>query len=170
MQKTILVIDQHEMDVSLDISDREGYYHRKAVRAVLSDGAGRVALMHARQRNYYKLPGGGVDEGESLVDALDRELMEEVGAKATVTEMLGEVVEFRDFVKMKQTSYAFSASLNGEPSAPSPTQSEVDEGFEVKWVDGLGEAIKLVESKVNHDDIEVVFMSKRDAAILRAAR
>ena len=169
MDNTILLLDQHEMDSSINTDDRENYYVRKAVRAVLSDDRGRIALMYARQRDYYKLPGGGVDEGEDLDTALSRELLEETGSKATVTEELGLVLEWRDFKKMKQISYAYKASLIGEPGVPDFTQSEIDEGFEVRWIDSLDEAIKLVEAKITHDNLEVVFMSKRDAAILRTA-
>ena len=170
MDKTILLLDQHEMDSSVNIDERDSYYVRKAVRAVLSDNFGHIALMYAKQRDYYKLPGGGVDEGEDLDIALSRELLEETGSKATVTEELGMVLEWRDFKKMKQISYAYKASLEGEPGEPDFTQSEIDEGFEVRWIDNLDEAIKLIESKVTHEDLEVVFMSKRDAAILRAAK
>jgi ADP-ribose pyrophosphatase YjhB (NUDIX family) len=126
--------------------------------------------MYAKQRDYYKLPGGGVDEGEDLEAALSRELLEETGSRATITEELGEVVEWRDFDQMNQVSFAYKAILVGEPDKPDFTQSEIDEGFEVRWVVNLDEAIKLVEATTAHDDMEVTFMSKRDAAILRASR
>ena len=170
MDKTILVLDQQDMDSSVDVSKRDSYYRRKAVRAVLSDQDGRIALMHAGQRDYYKLPGGGVDEGEDLTKALERELLEETGCKANVTAELGKVVEWRDVHKMHQISYAYSATVTGEVGSPEFTQSELDEGFKMIWADNVDEAIKLVESKTNHDDIAVVFMASRDAAILRSAK
>ena len=169
MNKTILVLDQQDIDPSADISKRDSYYRRKAVRAVLSDQDGRIALIHAGQRDYYKLPGGGVDEGEDLATALVRELLEETGSKAEVIAELGLVEEWRDVHQMHQISYAYRATVVGEIGTPSFMQSEIDEGFEMVWADSLDEAIKLVESKTNHDDIAVVFMAKRDAAILRAA-
>lgn len=170
MNNTILLLDQHEMDSSVKIDERDSYYVRKAVRAVLGDDFGRIALMYVRQGDYYKLPGGGVDEGENLDAALRRELLEETGSKATVTEVLGQVLEWRDFDKMKQISYAYKASLEGEPGEPDFTQGEIDKGFEVQWIDNLDEAIRLIESRVTHVDIGIVFMSKRDVAILRAAK
>lgn len=170
MNETILLLDQHEMDPSVNIDERHNYYVREAVRAVLSDQNGRIALMYAKQRDYYKLPGGGIDEGENLEAALARELLEETGSKATLTKELGKVLEWRDFKKMKQTSYAFEASVIGESGEPNFTQSEIDEGFELRWINSLDEAIRLVEANTTHADLEVVFMSKRDAAILKAAK
>lgn len=170
MSRTILILDEHEMTSSVDTNDRDSYYFRRAVRAVLSDRNGQIALMYAKQRDYYKLPGGGVDDGEDLKTALNRELLEETGCKATVTAEIGKVIEWRDFDKMNQVSYAYKVILVGEPDKPDFTQSEIDEGFEVHWATNLDEAIALVESTKAHAEIDLVFMSKRDAAILRASR
>lgn len=51
---------------------------RPSVRGIIvSDG--RVAMMHSLKYDYYKLPGGGIEEGESLEDTLVREVREESG-------------------------------------------------------------------------------------------
>ena len=40
---------------------------------------GLVAMVHSKMYNYYKFPGGGIDDGESMEQALIRETLEEAG-------------------------------------------------------------------------------------------
>lgn len=37
---------------------------REAVRAVVFDYEGNIALLHVAKKNYYKLPGGGIEGAE----------------------------------------------------------------------------------------------------------
>jgi 8-oxo-dGTP pyrophosphatase MutT (NUDIX family) len=61
---------------------------RSAVRVVLRDEDGRVLMFRAVQPSrtpdgWWELPGGGLDPGESYVDAAVREIREETGLEIT---------------------------------------------------------------------------------------
>ena len=51
---------------------------RPSVRGILTKD-GKIAMMHSCKYDYYKLPGGGVEPGESLEETLVREVQEESG-------------------------------------------------------------------------------------------
>jgi 8-oxo-dGTP pyrophosphatase MutT (NUDIX family) len=56
---------------------------RDAVRVVLADASGRVLLFHVETEDvpggWWELPGGGIDPGESCLEAAVREIREESG-------------------------------------------------------------------------------------------
>ena len=51
---------------------------RPSVRGIILRN-GKIAMMHSQKYNYYKLPGGGIEPGESLEETLIREVREESG-------------------------------------------------------------------------------------------
>ncbi|MBQ1504533.1 MAG: NUDIX domain-containing protein, partial [Oscillospiraceae bacterium] len=51
---------------------------RDSARAVIVRG-GKVAMVHSLKYDYYKFPGGGIEPGETLEDAVIRETREEAG-------------------------------------------------------------------------------------------
>ena len=53
-------------------------FTRDSARSIIIKN-GKVAMIHSLKYDYYKYPGGGIEQGESAVDALIRETAEEAG-------------------------------------------------------------------------------------------
>ncbi|WP_051507360.1 bifunctional GNAT family N-acetyltransferase/NUDIX hydrolase [Saccharibacillus sacchari] len=147
-------------------ADEHGFALRQAARAVLTDGAGRMALMHVAKDGYHKLPGGGIEPGEDVYSALRREMREESGAEIEVTGTIGMTAEYIAEYKLKQFSYAYSAELVGSPGESAFTEEEQAGGFAAMWVKP-DEALSLMEND-QPKSYSGHFIRCRDLAILRA--
>jgi len=70
-------------------SDQPYLKYRLNVAAILRDGAGRILIGERVDRSgAWQFPQGGVDEGESLADALTRELREEISVSPSAYKIL----------------------------------------------------------------------------------
>lgn len=167
--KTLLVITQQDIDPQSPQTDSTDYRKREAARAVLIDDLNQVYLLNVSRQGYHKLPGGGIDEGEEITQALKRELLEEVGCEAEVIAELGTIYETRDFEKLNQISYCFLARQIGKQGAAQLEESEIAEGMQEVKVKSIDEAIALLQSD-RPDNTEGRFIKKRDLAILNKAR
>jgi 8-oxo-dGTP pyrophosphatase MutT (NUDIX family) len=145
------------------------YRDRVAARAVVFDHNKKVALLHVTKNNYHKLPGGGVEEGESLEQGLRREILEEVGCQIKNIREVGIVEEYRNEFKLKQTSYCYIADVEGEIGAQKLEQGEIDEGHDLEWV-GLDEAIKLLEKEKEVRNYEGKYIRQRDEIVLKQVK
>ena len=66
---------------AIDLRDYEGCtrtFRRDSARGIILQ-SGKVAMIHSCRDGYYKFPGGGIEAGESLVEAMQREVREEAG-------------------------------------------------------------------------------------------
>lgn len=147
---------------------------REAARAVLLTDTGEVYLMNIRLNSYHKLPGGGIDKGESEEEALIRELLEEVGCSAEVIAKLGTVTEYRTtswrgLERMKQISYCYLARQVGKQIASSLEESEIAEQMIEVKAKSIQHAIDILGSD-KPDNIEGKFIQKRDLLFLQAAQ
>jgi ADP-ribose pyrophosphatase YjhB (NUDIX family) len=170
--KTILIQDQHEMGLTSAL-DSKVERERRAVRAIALNDKDQVALIEFTKLNSRKLPGGGVDEGEELSKALEREIREEIGY--TIQEVVGEVgivEETRYYSQMHQISYAYIIRV-GDFVGTEPTEKELSRGISTHWYDSIEEAIAGIEASTgideDGDEIGRIMMNARDIALLKEA-
>ncbi|MFA5163490.1 MAG: NUDIX domain-containing protein [Patescibacteria group bacterium] len=140
---------------------------REAARAILFNDSRFIPLLFVSKHGFHKLPGGGLEEGEEITDALAREIEEETGCQAEITGELGKIIEFRSRWKLKQTSYCYLGKITSQ-GKPNFTEKETLEGFKLVWLE-LDQAISQME-KERPDNYEGNFIQKRDLAFLKKAR
>ncbi|NKY48389.1 NUDIX hydrolase [Nocardia cerradoensis] len=105
-----------------------------AVSAVVQDSAGRILMIHRTDNDKYSIPGGGLEIGESVADAVVREVKEETGIDVEVTKLVGvfsnprHVIAFDDGEVRQEFSICFLAAPRGGQLRTSA------ESKEVKWV------------------------------------
>jgi 8-oxo-dGTP diphosphatase len=63
--------------------------------AVIVDAQQRVLISHRRDMDAWNLPGGGVESGETPVEAVIREVTEETGLEVTVDRLAGVYTNLR---------------------------------------------------------------------------
>lgn len=160
-QKIILINpeDASEQEVS-------SWRERHAARGVVTDSEGRVALLSVERDGYYKLPGGGINEGEEKVAAFKRECLEEIGCDVEVVLELGVVEEWRKIYELRQFSYCYVGKVIGEKGEPNLEPDEAEKGFKVIWV-GLEEALRLLENSKTDSPEGDMYIRTRDVAIVK---
>lgn len=88
---------------------------RVSARAIIFQ-EGKLLTMFRRKFNsgelteYYVIPGGGQDDGETLEEAVTRELKEEMSIDIKVVSFLGNEVD-----KMGEANYFYCEILSGTP-------------------------------------------------------
>ena len=110
---------------------------RQAGRAILRDEWGRVLLIRFVLPNmtFWATPGGGVEPGETLLEAAQRELQEELGiavplegpihAATGIFEFEGELIE--------NTDHFFHGRWSGTPHLSGLTANESAALQEARW-------------------------------------
>lgn len=84
-----------------DYADDMKRFRRPSVRAIIMKN-GRTALVHSLKYDYYKFPGGGIEDGESHESALIREVREETGLAVRPET----IREFGSVLRIQKSLYA----------------------------------------------------------------
>jgi len=129
---------------------------RPSVRGIIIRD-GKIAMMHSRKYNYYKLPGGGIEPEETLEDTLIREVREESGL-IVKPETIKEFGYVRRIEKGRyedifvQDNYYFLCEAEATVMEQELDDYEAEEQFTLEFVT-ITEAISVNESS-NHFEKE----------------
>jgi ADP-ribose pyrophosphatase YjhB (NUDIX family) len=125
---------------------RKDYYHDPdaplanslvpSTTVAVRDEAGRLLLIHKIDNDFWALPGGGMEIGESIADAAVREVAEETGLTVELTGLVGiytdpgHVMAYDDGEVRQEFSVCFHARvIAGE------AREDGSETKEVRWVE-----------------------------------
>ena len=156
--QTILILDEKNYTEEMPV------FERFVVRALIEkDG---LFAMQQGKRGEYKIPVGGMDMGESIAEALAREVLEETGLAIIPESMktLGEILEIRrdifdENLKYIAHSMHFSCEVTDEIFETAMTESEKEKGFHLAWadIDTIIETNeRLMTEKWQFRDVEVL--------------
>jgi 8-oxo-dGTP diphosphatase len=104
---------------------------------------GRVLLCRHEKpgKEYWLLPGGGVNSGESIVDALERELREEVGVEDVPFEgpvaIVDSIAPVRSFAQKHVVHIIFAGDLTGRSLEAVTSEDAAVRGHRLFAVDDL---------------------------------
>lgn len=114
-----------------DNSRHADYLFRVALKAVVVNEQGEVLIVKETDHNWWDIPGGGLDHGETIKEGLARELHEEVGYVGDfeyeiIDASEPHVIEHLDITQIRFTFLVRPANLNFQPG---------DDGDEIKFID-----------------------------------
>jgi len=147
--------------------DNKNLELKETSRAVLFDDKNLVPLLFVSKYNYHKLPGGGIEKGEDSLSAINREAMEELGAKIKITGEVGQIIEYKSKLNLKQISYCYFGKVISK-GQPSFTEEEINHGFQIVWLP-IDEAIAKIMSD-QPQEYNGHFIQQRDLIFLQKAK
>ncbi|WP_028520526.1 NUDIX domain-containing protein [Ruminococcus flavefaciens] len=130
----LFIMDQKDYDNSWK------RYNRPSVRGIIINNK-KVAMVYSRKFDYYKFPGGGIENNEAHIETLKREMSEETGLiiyEPSVTEY-GSVLRiqksrFEENTVFEQENFYYLCDVLSDESRQSLDEYEADEGFVLEYV------------------------------------
>ncbi len=120
--------------------------HIVAVSGMISHPDGKVLLIRGPRRGW-EFPGGQVEEGENLIEALQREIKEESGVTASIGALVGV------YSNIKAPTKVMFSFLGKYVSGELATS---DESLETEWV-ARHSALQRVSNPIVYDRMKDMF-------------
>ena len=138
---------------------------RLTARAIVQKRDGHYAVMYSDKFKLHSLPGGGVEDGEDVLSALCREVLEETGCTCDQIRELGIIRENRGCQDYTQESYYYVVYTEHCTDAPALTDAEKASNTTVQWYT-FDDMWRLIRN-VQHDTVQRMYLQARDVAALK---
>ena len=141
---------------------------KPSARTVIFDDNNLFAIIDVRNGEYFKIPGGGIEEGETPFQAAIREALEESGCEIKIIQKIGENKIVDESKNTIYHSICYLAKKIQTIGFPSFDNWEKFNQMRVIWVD-INQAIKLfrsatpkdsISSQINQRDLNFVLTAK----------
>lgn len=162
-----LIKEIFNKDIGLTSNKKDRAYNlKRAARVVLINEKKELALLNVSNEGYHKLPGGGIEKGETIEEAAHREIEEETGYKMNLDKKIGLIIEYSDNNNLMQLSFAYKGSVT-EKSKIKLSENEIKQGLKLEWFT-YEDAIKILENE-NPDTYHGKFIVNRDLSFIKEA-
>ena len=140
---------------------------RPSVRGIIIRD-GKVAMVHSLKYDYYKFPGGGMEDGESLEESLLREVVEESGLQVILPSireygLVHRVQKGQKEAMFIQDNYYFLCDAEEKVGSQKLDDYEAEERFTLEYVYPT-HAIRI-NREVDHGPKDQI-MLEREARVL----
>ena len=144
-------------------------YIRPSARCIaIRDG--KIMMVHSLKYNYYKFPGGGIENGEDPVEAMIRETREEAGL-VVIPETIQEYGYVHRIQKSDkdhtecfvQDNYYYLCEAENEPISQELDEYEAKESYRLEYIDA---ATAIRKNRNVKDSPYNNMMFEREALVL----
>ncbi len=129
----------------LNLSEEEGLLRPVTynARAVVLLKNNKIILIKAENGGYHSIVGGGIEENETIEEALIREVKEESGYDISILCKIGYLEYWTK--KYRKFDFCFLVQAIGEASPLSLTEQELNFGHEILELD-INDALKVLKN------------------------
>jgi 8-oxo-dGTP diphosphatase len=170
MDKLIAIIK--DSDIGYENIAFNNPHIRYAARGIVYNKENKIAIFNKVNKNEFKLPGGGLESGETFKEAFVREIKEETGCTLVNVREIGYTEEHKSQSNFKQISKVFVGECSKQNSSLNLTEKEKDEGGKLVWMD-IDKSLELMKNSFDNlkaSKYENIYITKfivtRDIKIL----
>lgn len=158
-----------DSDFGFDTPKEKTGNTRFCVRVILPNDTGEICVIKSEKYGYMQLPGGGIDDGENIIEALCRETEEETGFLIKDIKPLGYTLEKREDARNNHNwdqdiSFVFTAIPDREVGT-NYMEDEIAEGFKPIWINPEEFIEKQTSNEGKIESYSGCFSNKRDLVI-----